>query len=61
MNINPFSDTCCIPVLKIDESIGIIEKFIYKSITVYCRNGNRSKTVIKILNENRLNDYNITG
>ena len=28
MNINPFSDTFCISVQKIEESVGILEKFI---------------------------------
>ena len=54
-----FSDTFCIPVQKIDESIGILETFRDKNIIVFSRNGSRSKTATKILNENGINAYNI--
>ena len=45
------------PIQKIDESIGILEKFRFNNVIVYCKNGNRSKDVTKILIENGFNAY----
>ena len=52
-----FSDTFCILIQKIDESIGVLEKSRGKNIIVHFRNGNCSKVATKILNENGFNHY----
>ena len=56
-----FSDIFCISDQKIDERIGILEKFGDNNIIAYCRNGNHSKTVTKIFKENGFNNHNMTG
>ena len=53
--------TDCIPVQELEERIDELKMHRKKKIIVYCRSGNRSRTAVKVLNENGFNAFNMIG